>query len=266
MIEALDRITRIHPTVVAEFTLGSGVVRAVIDANIDDSTTLLLPERGAMPIYWASQRDCDQNIDKIVLPIGTFNYTTEEGTKNGTLTDSQKRKLVEQHIGSVQTGRFMILDEVQKGGTISELTGYVRNIHGGEVVVIAAQDTALGHLKANKNPYYTRMASNHLSRVSTTVVPLPLIACDRPSLLDRLTYSGNTRIATDEKPDIKIVPNIGAETIFRALGTLFSDVDYANSNSFEAGLLDTPMSTVRHEKWVSIIKSIAKHVHERRAH
>lgn len=225
--EALDRLVRMDPTRVANFVLSTNVVReSVVTAG---EALLVLPERGAMPIFWAAdghpEEESGISRDGIVRPpIGSYDYEApDHSIRKGTLAQEQKQRVVALHGEELRdASRVLIIDEVQKGGTITELVNIVRKLRGKEanvLYVVAAQDSRKKVAAEQKKEDYRKMVAGNTVGVSASVVPMPLIGTDCDPLLNQLWYPGQTRIPVEFTPDIEIRPNEEAELILRTLGT-----------------------------------------------
>ncbi len=224
---ALDRLVRMDPSRVANFILSTSVVReSVVTAG---EALLVLPERGAMPIYWAADghpvEEGRISRDGIVRPpIGSYDYEApDHSIRKGTLAQEQKQRLVAAHSQELRdASRVLIIDEVQKGGTITELVNIVRKLRGKDanmLYVVAAQDSRKKVAAEQKKENYQRMVAGNTVGVSASVVPMPLIGTDCDPLLNQLWYPGHTRIPVEFTPPIQIHPNEEAELILRTLGT-----------------------------------------------
>lgn len=223
---ALDKLVRTNPSQVANFALASNVVRqSVLSAG---EALVILPERGAMPVFWAADGslEIESSVSRdglIRLPVGSFDFEKLDGQiRKGSLAHEQKQKIVARHTDLLrQTGRLLVVDEVQKGGTITEIVGIIDRARGSQLnrlYVVAAQDTRRKVASAPKKKEYETLASNSRPGVAATVVPMPLVSTDSDVLLNQLWYSGHTRIPTEFDPNIEIRDNIEAETIFRTIG------------------------------------------------
>lgn len=223
---ALDRLVRMNPSQVANFVLSADVVRTSVTNS--GEALLLLPERGALPVYWVADGYHEEERamagDGIVqLPVGSFDYITPDNRElKGTLTTQQKEAVVARHKDLLlDASRILIIDEVQKGGTITEMVNIVdrqRGEQNNRMYVVAAQDSRRKVSSEIKKPAYQTLASGGRQGVTAMVVPMPLIACDHDVLLNKLWYPGKTRIPTELDPPIEIQPNTEAELIFRLLG------------------------------------------------
>ncbi len=223
---ALDRLVRMNPTQVASFVLSADIVRASVTAA--GEALLLLPERGALPIYWTADGYPDEEKpmagDGVVqLPIGTFDFMSSDARElKGTLNTQQKEAVVARHRTLLtDASRILIIDEVQKGGTITELVNIVDRQRGEQpnrMYVVAAQDSRKKVSSESKTPAYQSLVVGTRKGATATVVPMPLIACDHDALLNTLWYPGKTRVPIEINPPIEIRPNNEAELIFRILG------------------------------------------------
>ncbi|HVX56376.1 MAG TPA: hypothetical protein VHA37_01480, partial [Candidatus Saccharimonadales bacterium] len=78
---ALDRLVRTDPWQVTNFILSSSIVRESVKSA--GEVLMVLPERGAMPIYWAADGHptADSPIGRdgvLPLPIGSFDFETPD--------------------------------------------------------------------------------------------------------------------------------------------------------------------------------------------
>ncbi len=261
--EAVDRLVRIEPYEVLDFATGSTVVRSGILRH--DDACLVTPERGALPVFWAASGleafEPGITADGQESPaIGTYQFHDQNGAlREGTLTGEQKRTLVARMLGTRPADtNYLVVDEVQKGGTISELTPIMRQAHG-RLAIIAAQDSRPKVAAQHKNPYYTRLASNSITGIPVTVVPLPLIATDRSVLLNQLWYGG-THKAFEAAPAIESRQNTHAQLLFRALGTLVRNADFAFSPDFSTLAERLPHASPdgQLEQWVGRVVTNAR--------
>ncbi len=264
---ALDRMLLVTPRDALAFAMGSSVVRGSMHRYAD--SLLITPERGALPIFWCAEGDTDiegpmPRVSHTSPLIGSFQYTRSDGAAAmGTLNPEQKRQSVNDTLDKYSgSSSFVILDEVQKGGTMAELTPIVRK-RGAGLAIIAAQDSRTRVSREHKNKYYTQLASNSIGGVSVSVVPMPLIATDRSLLLNQLYLNGNETNLRDAKPDIILNENTDAQTIFRQLGTLVRHAGYSHSDEFlhQLGALPRQQSTDGAlEQWA---ERVVAHTHSR---
>lgn len=258
---ALDKLVRSNPSQIANFALSSNVVRhSILSAG---ESLLLLPERGAMPIYWAadglpSEEGRVTRDGVIALPVGSYDFENLDGQlRKGTLSRQQKQKIVARHTADIiEAPRVMVLDEVQKGGTITEMTEIVQGIRRestGRLFVVAAQDTRRKVAAEAKNKKYEALASNSKQGVSATVIPMPLTSTDSDVLLNQLWYNGHTRVPEEADPEIAIHPNEEAEIIFRALGMAARNREALEDTSvFDKAIFEYPVgrkASFRIEAW-----------------
>jgi hypothetical protein len=250
------------PTQVGNFILSADVVRTAV-ANAGE-VLILLPERGAMPIFWAADGYADEEHTMagngiIQLPIGSYDFEgPDHDIKKGTLRNQHKHAIVARHSTTLkEADRLLIIDEVQKGGTITELVDIVERHRGDEqktrLYVVAAQDSRQGVSSQDKKPEYKILASGERKGAIATVVPMPLVGTDREDLLNRLWYSGNTRVPTENDPEIVIRPNYEAELIFRLLGMAVRNREALEDTSLlDDSVFSLPLgekSSVRIEEW-----------------
>ncbi|HEY1085344.1 MAG TPA: hypothetical protein VGE34_01290 [Candidatus Saccharimonadales bacterium] len=223
--ETVAMLLRSTPEDAADFAAKTQVVRAAILASGADA--LVTPERGAMPIYWAAEGlpGVDKNFATEVIrpPIGThFSQHPQVGTSG--LNKPQKQHALERSIGELKDEdiKFVLLDEVQNGGTIYAaahfLAGIVKN-SSKNLNVISAQDTRINRTTGMARGYRTLASNRNVQVATTTVQPMPLIATDRDPLL-------NTLVRTDTGPfdsldvTLEVRNNLCAEMIFRTLGSI----------------------------------------------
>lgn len=198
------------------------------------------------------------------IMLGLFNYTKQDGTTGTTSpTYEQKTGLLRDMLDGFsdeQAMRMLLLDEVQKGGTLSTATRIIQgilraNYPSYKLGVIAAQDSRLPVMRQPKTPLYETIASNSFDSVRTNVIPMPLIATDRDALLDTVLLSGNrhdNHLAGDR---FTVVRNKPAETLLRRLGTMAREPEVRHDDVFisefvnDQGPLSEPLAA-RVEFWL----------------
>ncbi len=274
---AFDRLVRSPPTQVANFALSSNIVRS--SAASAGESLAILPERGAMPIFWAADgytaEEPSMLVDGVIrLPIGSYDFENEEGeVRKGTLRREQKATIVNQfHEDISEADRLLLIDEVQKGGTITEAVSILdRQRRVGleddpkRMYVIAAQDSRKKVAEENKKEIYQKMIAGNMEGISATVIPMPLIATDSDALLNQLWYPGQSRHPVEPRPPIEIRDNPEAQLIFRLLGLAARNREALEDTSvLDENLFSLPLgerSAQRVDEWrgrfLGILRSVA---------
>lgn len=279
---AFDRLVRTPPAQVANFALSSSIVRSSVASA--GEALVILPERGAMPVFWAADgfeaEEPSMLIDgQISLPIGSYDYESQDGTiKKGTLRREQKAAIVDQFGEDIKDAdRLLLIDEVQKGGTITEAASIIdrqRRVGKEEdpkrMYVIAAQDSRKKVAEEKKKESYRKMVAGNTDGISATVIPMPLIGTDSDALLNQLWYRGQSRYPVEVMPSIEIRNNPEAQLIFRLLGLAarnreaLEDTSVLDKNLFTLPL--TERSAGRVEEWRGRLINILKSVTDIRAY
>lgn len=237
MTEAASRppletlVLRTPPEHTRAFFRGAVSIRKIIESQQD--SRLGLPLRGAMPMFWAADglRDIeDPSIpeDMVVeIPVGTHNYVAGDGVPR-VRSPMRKTKawIIKNAFSEAGLGEgdsLTLLDEIQGGGTVTHLAngslqyayehGLTLPLH-----LIAAEDTRVA--AARRSPNYRRISTNQRSNITTTVVRIPLIGCDRDSLLDRVDFVDEQHRAKEPSEAFLVKRNTEAEYLFRALGSI----------------------------------------------
>ncbi len=247
----VDALVKMPPSVVAGFFVNSAIFRSIIQRH--NSSPLLIPERGAWPIFTAAsgfdgiETTLDKDIDVVRLPIGTFYTLSHDATeKPRGLSSLQKKNILIKTLGG-RVGKMVVLDEVQRGGTSSQLMhllkGVLPSVQHEPHMLIAALDNRPKVAAQTKNPRYTEIVTGNVSGVETSSIPVPLIATDRESLLNTLLYDGDEKNLGDKyvTPDIKIIDNTEATELFRHLGSLSRSLDALHGRDSIGGLFDRPV-------------------------
>lgn len=226
-IKALDKLLSTSPVDAAQFAMGTQAVRAAICANHPD--VLIFPERGSVPIYWASEglSDFDSGYSsRVVKPrIGTYGMLGDNMRITGQsgLNKPQKEYLLRQSLADFEGGgyRFTLVDEVQHGGTIYTAIRYLKEIipdSSKHLCVVAAQDSSRDRTN-NMVSGYRRLTANRDLRVNTvTVCPMPLIATDRDVLLNQLVRTDGAKESACVVMEVR--DNECSEQIFRLMGSV----------------------------------------------
>lgn len=263
---AFDRLVRSAPSQVANFALSSDIVRSSVASA--GEVLVILPERGALPIFWAadgySEEEKTMVVDgTITLPIGTFDFENPQGKiKKGTLSRDQKESIIGRFDSDISgADRILLIDEVQHGGTITEVVDIVNRRRGSNsskrMYVVAAQDSRKKVSSGRKKDKYQKMVSGNTEGVSANVVPMPLVATDSDALLNRLWYPGSTRVPTEIRPEIEIIENLEAQLVFRLLGMAvrnreaLEDTSVLDDNLFSLPLGDKASRRV--EEWREVL-------------
>jgi hypothetical protein len=264
----VDALVKMHPSVVAGFFANSSIFRSIIQRQ--SNSPLIIPERGAWPIYAAAsgfdgiESTLDDDVDTVRLPIGSFYIDDQDDIEKprGTLSSVQKKNILIRTLGD-RVGKMVVLDEVQGGGTSSELMYLLRRVipptQFEPHVLIAALDNRPKVAANPKNQKYTRIATGNVSGVETAAIPVPLIATDKEALLNTLVYDGGKRHPIEEAPDIKIIDNTEATELFRQLGSFSRSLDALHSGDSIEGLFDRPVlekTDARLERWVGVFTSV----------
>lgn len=265
----VDALVKMPPSVVAGFFVNSAIFRSIIQRHND--SPLLIPERGAWPIFAAAsgsdsiETTLDTDVDIVRLPIGTFYIDGQDPTeKPRGLSSLQKKNILKKSLGD-RVGKMVVIDEVQRGGTSSQLMDLLRNmvppVQYQPHMLIAALDNRPKVAAQTKNPRYTEIVTGNVSGVETSSIPVPLIATDREPLLNRLVYDGDEKNLVDKYAtlDIKIIDNVEATELFRKLGSLSRSLDALHSGDSIEELFDRPELEKTNpglERWVEVFTHI----------
>lgn len=134
----MDHLTReITPSSAIDLVAGCALVAGIIEKEQPD--IVFFPLRGAGPIEWATQEILE--LDKapvpefVDLPLGTHHDLQTRRSSNRTgLTGQEKISIVNTAIGRLaragtlvpNSSRLMLVDEVQKGRTITQAAEALR--------------------------------------------------------------------------------------------------------------------------------------------
>lgn len=255
LADSLQAVVLRSPYQVATFVHGTSVLRQAL-ASFDSKETLTIaPLRGAMPMVWTASGLAEYepvpNGSFIEVPIGTFQYQGEKGTRETSPREDQKRFIMRRSMQDAlavrnldpETTRVAIVDEVQKGGTLGTAARITRSLMtelelSPELRVMAVQDSRPRMLAQKKTEAYKILASNSLDRTHTTVIPVPLIATDRTALLDTIYFTGSDRRALTLGDHLSVVRNVRAESMFRTLGSLARSSELRHDPDTIDGLLN----------------------------
>lgn len=234
---AADILTReIAYPEATDFVGGCAVFAETIAKEHPD--IIFFPQRGAGPIEWTTEvliENAGNRMPAFVdLPIGTHTTINADRPELSGISGSQKRALIEQTIDSlIEDGRYvpgksrlMLIDEVQKGGTISQAAQAIRDAmtkHGDEGVlsVIAAQDSRHKLIGDDRTEAFKKLAGNERKGFKTTTVPTAMFMVDRPQFLDEIWKTNDAKAGSLD--DFVINNNDAARRIFRTLAMVYLD-------------------------------------------
>ena len=246
----IETITSVRPFQAVEFLDGTTSVRNILSARQHEGSTILIPLRGAMPIIWAAQGLHNEEslpMETVELPIGLFNYVNREGKSTSTSPNYEQKYRIVEHIleSRRELGkRLLILDEVQKGGTISTLIQILQQLSHSSITppylsIIAAQDSRQPILRQAKTPSYRSIASNSVPGLKTNVIPMPLIATDRGALLDSIDLRHGRHTLPNIGESLVVSRNHRAEYLVRSLGSMARDEELRHDAGFIAQLIES---------------------------
>lgn len=241
-VRAEDALSReVPPGHALDFVQGCKVFAEIIAKETPD--IVLFPQRGAGPIEWttAAFLDADHtHIPTMVdLPLGTHVMINEgTGKREGGMSGRSKISLIEEVFTRMQEdgvyvpgeSRVMLIDEVQKGGTITQAAHAVRNAmmargDAESLRVIAVQDSRANLIGDDRKSSYRKLASNEQAGVITNVVPTALFMVDRHYFLDAIW---NTLPHEHGQLDgYVIMPNNEARSMFQTLVDVYRDPEQA---------------------------------------
>jgi|GEM_PF-2417371 len=192
---------------------------------------VIYPARGAGPIRWTMEAIADisgntggpLNVD---LPIGT-NIGVDGKMKGISGQDKLRvcaeliKSLYDKELYIPGKSRVMVVDEVQKGGTILQAAEAIKTAMWNSgapektpLNVVAFQDTRKGLNEVRRTSAYGKLTSNSLHGLRATALPTSMFMVDVVSFLDKIEH-------TDEDPvsisNLRLVKNQAARTIFPAL-------------------------------------------------
>ncbi len=247
-----ETLLTVRPFQVVEFLDGASAIRNVLTARSHTTSTLITPLRGALPLLWATEGfegiEPPLPVHVHEIALGLFKYTSHTGeTRTTSPSYEQKAGLLEDlfsGLSNEQVKRLLLLDEVQKGGTISTAAHIIqkilqKNYPSHRLGIIAAQDSRLPVMRQPKTQTYELIASNSLDDIRTNVIPMPLIATDRDALLDGVFLSGSRHDSHLASHRFTVVRNKRAEILFRMLGSIARDPNVRHDDSFISKFIDT---------------------------
>lgn len=217
-----------------DFVHSAIVVEEIIEK--EKPNIVIMPQRGASPIRWAIEELTEQKavVDSpkfMDIPIGTA-YDVPSGTETG-ITKGQKTALIRETLEGLRDeeiyipgeSKLMIIDEVQKGGTITQAARSLQRTleddfsDQNEFIVVAVQDSRRNFVGSAMTDEFKIMVANEAKGVKTYSVSASLFTVDRNPLLDIVA----TDISKLEKPeDVKLanfqtIPNYPAREFFKSL-------------------------------------------------
>ncbi|HEY5441986.1 MAG TPA: hypothetical protein VIJ68_00435 [Candidatus Saccharimonadales bacterium] len=230
----MDHLTRsITPKEAADMVAGCNLVADVIEKEAPD--IVFFPLRGAGPIEWVAAEALRQRstVEPVFvdLPIGTsINARTR---RLSGLTGRQKLNLVDQRVEELVAAgvyvpgksKLMIVDEVQKGRTLTQASEAIRRSmidrgDDGILRVVAVQDSRGEQIGAQtqRTHGYRKLVTNEREGFKSYILPTALFTVDRERYLDAIV-SGVSEAETGEmhSDDFYIAKNVEAREIFQAL-------------------------------------------------
>lgn len=236
---------------VQRFLDGAIVLRQLVkNAELTD---ILYPLRGAMPLAWALEGETlfeglPHTARRHELPLGTFSYVSTGGQiRHSSLHRPQKYEIIDKALAGIAAGDINIgvVDEVQGGGTIIPLIhGVMQSTRNygikPKVKLFPAEDDRSAAINRTKTLGYMKMVHQEVLGLSTTVVRMPLVFCDRSMLLDEIIQ--NQRADADGY-EYQLKRNTAAEKLFRFLGSAARNPDIAYDEKAVDALLSTQSVT-----------------------
>jgi hypothetical protein len=236
----MDNLTKIiDPNEVVDLAASSNIVAGIIEK--EDPDIVFFPQRGAGPIQWMCEEMLEQRGVKtplsVDIPLGT--HTDVRTRLQSGLTPEQKDVIIEdvlqrlQDEGVYQPGisKLMIIDEVQKGGTITQAAHRLKHSmqkreDDSSLSVVAIQDSRSQLIGMQRAHDFKRLAANEDEGYKTFVVPTALFTVDRSQFLD-IIASDLDEQAYSESPleRLKTVENQESREIFRSFARAFHAPD-----------------------------------------
>lgn len=226
----MDHLTAsVAPKEVADMVAGCSVVASVMAKEKPD--IVFFPLRGAGPIEWVCEEALAHEGVKmpqfVEVPLGSH---ADADTKHlGGLTGTEKLQAVAETVenlvqdGSYKPGssKLLIVDEVQKGRTITQAAEAVRRAmldHGDESMlgIVAVQDSRGQHIGDKRTQGFKRLAGNERTGFKTYVIPTPLFTVDRDKYLD-VIISDTSASSGAILDRYSIAKNVESREMFRAL-------------------------------------------------
>lgn len=249
-------VLRDTPYQVGRFAGGASIARRALATINPEKTLTIAPLRGAMPIVWAADglSEIEPAIDNtfVEIPIGQYVYLRDGRLRDTSPKRDQKIGIIDTYLTQVleQDGRdpyktsLAIVDEVQKGGTLSAAVTTARAIAGRRdflprIQVVAAQDARRKIAAEPKTEMYRELASNSVEDTDVTVIPMPLITVDRDVLLDTVRLDGTPADSFMIATRLTVERNKPAEELFRALGSLARNGELRHDDDFIWSLVES---------------------------
>lgn len=222
----------VSPEAAFDFVEGCAAAEVIIARERPD--IVVIPERGAGPIAWTIQNLALERREHqphyAFISLGT---NTNADRKDRGLTGQEKITLVndefdhlqEQGVYDPQSSKVLLIDEVQKGGTISQVTTAVHDrlkADGSEstLSVIAMDDIRTKRSIQEKNHGYRQMIANEKTGIRAAVIPVNLFTVDRPKYLNTLFMPP----ADTRSPRlIRVIQNAPSQELFRNLAHATQD-------------------------------------------
>lgn len=242
-VRAEDALAReVPPGHALDFVQGCKVFAEIIAKESPD--IVFFPQRGAGPIEWTTKAFINEektHTPRMVdLPLGThiaINDETDTRHESG-ISGQSKIALIEEMFTRLEDegayvpgeSRLMLIDEVQKGGTITQAAHAIAQAmrrRGDEepLRVIAVQDSRANLIGDDRKQSYRRLAANEREGFITNVVPTTLFMVDRHYFLDAIW---NTLPGDHGQLDGFIInENREARRMFRTLVDVFRNPEQA---------------------------------------
>ncbi len=242
---AADILTRELPHKTAyNFINSCALVADAIDKR--HPNFVFIPLRGAGPIQWVVEEFIEGAGKKmpefVELPIGT--HTSGDSRKPSGIGGLQKRQLIQETIDRLASrpdenhrykpgeSRVVLIDEVQKGGTITQAAQALHdaiadvrekagiktwNKDRDDIYILAAQDSRSAVQKDRKSSYMKLLAGRE--GFSTIPIPTIMFMVDRPEFLDEIVKVGEGPVTS--LSDFEIKRNHVARHLFKTMAHVF---------------------------------------------
>jgi hypothetical protein len=253
------------------FLIGSLGIRDILHAR--EGSTVLLPLRGAMPMFWAAdglpeaEEPVVDQTNIIEVPVGTYNYMASGAPSMRSPSKRAKRGIIDKALETAalhSQDELTLMDEIQGGGTVLPFVkGTLRFAQQHDLKLplhlIAAEDTRA--VERVKTPGYRRMAANGFAGVMATIVRLPLIGLDKDALLDRVIFAGTAGSEQSEDEYLEgfsVERNTDAERLFRSLGSMVRHPEITHDDDFIRRIFDplateSPEAVDRLQPWLDTV-------------
>ncbi len=240
----------VPPEQAADFVRHGDIAAAIIERLEPD--VVLWPLRGAAPLMWMCEASLEARGSRmplfVSLPTGEHVHT--DGTKGG-LTNPEKAAVLEDILNQLQeagqytprTTRLMIVDEAQKGATLSEMTLLLQErlkangIEEPQFSVIAMLDSRQGD--ETRTPHFMELAAGLIKGIPTYTNPMPLITVDVQPLLPGIAELPESNGDPIQRR-LKVLENPRATACIKALVESYLHPDSAERqvDAFLAGDMD----------------------------